>query len=106
LVLIFTSSAVLGLHFGVTVYQIYTAFAWLNNQLRTIKARRPEIDAELDSLEARERLMNGSIEQERGLPVPYDSKVEARVDDKRADIEGHSERPEVQDSSMTSVKKD
>lgn len=52
LLLIFTSSIVLGLHFGVTVYQIYNAFACLNNQLRIIEARRPGIDAELDLLES------------------------------------------------------
>lgn len=98
-----------GLSFAVTAYKIYISFAWVNKQLRTIRearARRPEIDAELDALEAQERLVAAGIKQEHDLEASFRSKVEAGFDEQEVELDKLFERTEEQGDSIDTMKKD
>lgn len=102
-------SAVHGLSFAVAAYKICASFVWMNRQLRTIRearARRPEIDDELDALEARERPMAAGIKQEHDLEASFRSKVEASFYERRVEIDKPFERTKEQAASIDTTKKD
>lgn len=85
-----------GLHFAITVHQIYAAFALLNRHLETIRAKRPEIDAELNALEAQDRLLAAGMKQENGLEISFRSKVEARTDERKTEMGKQFEQVKLQ----------
>jgi hypothetical protein len=81
----------------------------MNRQLKIIRearARRPEIDDELDALEAQESLMAAGIKQEHSLEASFGSKVGAGFDVWGVELEKPWERTEEQNASMDAIKKD
>jgi hypothetical protein len=101
--------AVHGLSFAVVAYKIYTSFAWMNRQLRTIRearARRPEIDDELNALEAQERLVATGIKEEHDLEASFGSKTEAGFEERKEEMEKSFELTKEQGASIDTMKKD
>jgi len=107
--LILPISAAHGLSFAVTAYKIYASFVWMMRQLKTIRkarARRPEIDDELDAPEAHEGLIATGIKQEHDIEASLGMKIETVFDERRVATVNSFERIEDQGALIDAMKKD
>jgi len=87
--LISICSAIYGLNFAIIAYRIYISFVWMNRQLKIIRearARNPGIDAELEALEALDRLEAARSKRELDLEASLEAKAEAGFDEQRIGV--------------------